>query len=256
MAFESGNMNYIFNVEYFKNIDILLINAEDKIKQRNQWIENFSFPQEDMFKSLRDLPLADGHQYCFFSLDTQYLGLLVGIGNSHDAKLEEAIKCGFNFDYVTGIPYIPGSSLKGMLRSFFPGDEKNTAISKEYDSYIRELLEKEDGFDVLKLKNNIFEGNDVFLGAFPDITKIKGGIMKMDYITPHEKFKEPNPISIVKVKPRVPFIFSFLLTDYILDGKIIINKQEKRELFKKLILDMGIGAKTNVGFGKFIKRLN
>lgn len=253
MAFESKNMNYVFNVEYFENIETLLNDAGNEIKKRNRCVENFSFPQEDMFESLGDLPLADGHEYCFFSLYTQYPGLLVGIGNSHDAKLEEAIKCGFNFDYVTGIPYIPGSSLKGMLRSFFPGDAKDPNISKEYDSYIRELLGEEGELDVLKLKNNIFEGNDIFLDAFPDMRRIREGIMKMDYITPHEKFKEPNPISIIKVKPKVPFIFSFLLTDYTIDEKTIINKQEKLTLFEKLILDMGIGAKTNVGFGKFAK---
>ena len=35
------------------------------------------------------------------------------------------------------------------------------------------------------------------------------------------------------------------------DGAIVFSAKEKLELFKRLILDMGIGAKTNVGFGKF-----
>lgn len=263
MKFESKNMNYIFNVEYFKDIENLLeeqkrIKQDDtedttvinEIRQRNKAIEKFVFPGNILLDANLN-NAVDGWRYQSFILYTEYPGLLVGAGYPHDAKLEEAIKCGFTFDYVTGIPYIPGSSLKGMLRSFFPGDQKE--VSEEYASYIRELLKK-DRFDVLGLKDNIFEGNDIFLGAFPDLRDKPRSIMKMDYITPHKEleFNEPNPISMIKIKPDVPIIFNFLLTDYTKDDEetIIISAEEKKELFKNIIIDMGIGAKTNVGFGR------
>ncbi|WP_419676164.1 type III-B CRISPR module RAMP protein Cmr6 [Aliarcobacter butzleri] len=66
-----------------------------------------------------------------------------------------------------------------------------------------------------------------------------------DYITNHYSneengmFKEPNPIKFLKILSRVTFKFQFKC-----DEKYL-------ELFKQIILDFGLGAKTNVGYGKF-----
>ena len=149
MKFESKNMNYIFNVEYFKDIENLLeeqkrIKQEDtedttvidEIRQRNKEIEKFVFPGNILLDANLN-NAVDGWHYQSFTLKTEYPGLLIGAGYPHDAKLDEAIKCGFTFDYVTGIPYIPGSSLKGMLRSFFPGNQKE--VSEEYALYTYSL---------------------------------------------------------------------------------------------------------------------
>ena len=78
--------------------------------------------------------------------------------------------------------------------------------------------------------------------------------MQMEFITPHTagKFKNPNPISQIKVRPNVKFEFCFVLTDYVPeDGSRPVTAKDKLALFKTLILDMGIGAKTHVGFGRF-----
>ena len=42
--------------------------------------------------------------------------------------------------------------------------------------------------------------------------------------------------------------FHFLIKD----GQIL-SAEEKVRLFKKLILEFGVGAKTNIGFGKFVE---
>lgn len=58
---------------------------------------------------------------------TTYPGLLIGTGYTHEIGVIGEFKIGFHFDYTTGIPIIPGSSIKGMLRSIFPqfeGEEK------------------------------------------------------------------------------------------------------------------------------------
>lgn len=261
MGFESKNMNYIFNVEYFNGIEDMLFKeetskeVEKKVKERNEQIESFSFAGCKVpFAELENSSCEKRFSYRSFQLYTQYPGLLIGIGYPHETKLNGAIKCGFSFDYVTGLPYISGSALKGMLRSFFYTDENNSEIAKEYESYIKELINKGDSFDIQQIKDQIFENNDVFLGAYPDIKKDSKGILKMEYITPHKEFMNPNPISMIKVKPNVLFLFGFLLTDYMVDGKVILSAEEKLNLFEKLIVNMGIGAKTNVGFGKFSKR--
>lgn len=261
MGFESKNMNYIFNIEYFKDMGSELLKdstsreVSEKIVKRNRDMENFSFAGNGMsVAALEGASYESRFSYYSFRLYTQYPGLLIGMGYPHETKLQEAVKCGFMFDYVTGLPYIPGSTLKGMLRSFFTVDAKECEIAHEYEMYIRGLLNREDCFSLQGLEDNIFENNYIFLGAYPDVEGYTKGILKMDYITPHNKFKDPNPIGLITVKPNVPFIFSFLLTDYVIDREIVVSAKDKLDLFKQMILDMGIGAKTKVGFSRFSKQ--
>jgi CRISPR-associated protein Cmr6 len=75
-----------------------------------------------------------------------------------------------------------------------------------------------------------------------------GKFLDSDFITPHkDEFKDPIPLQFLKVLPGVTFCFQFILRD----GKL--EKGKKLDLFKRILLDLGIGAKTNVGYGKFEK---
>lgn len=246
MEFRSKNMNYIFHVEYFQGVDLM---AEKKPKEtkkdgkkkpsvfqeRNEAIRRFRFNLSQPYAELRGVA-----GFCSFELYTGYPGLLIGTGNPHDVKQEEAIKLGFTFDYVTGLPCYPGSSLKGLLRSYFSEPD-----------LIRAYLGRGADLDVETLKREAFEGASVYLGAFP-VESDDGTLMEMEYITPHlSKFKNPNPLSFVKVKPNVGFEFCFILHDAPESG---VTAKELRDLFQKLVLEMGIGAKTNVGFGRMTER--
>jgi CRISPR-associated protein Cmr6 len=53
-------------------------------------------------------------------LKTTYPGLLAGTGYSHGIGVIGEYKIGFHLDHITGLPIIPGSSVKGLLRSAFP----------------------------------------------------------------------------------------------------------------------------------------
>lgn len=199
-----------------------------------------------------------------FNLKVKYPGLLVGIGNLHEARygsddLNNQIKMGFTFDYTTGAPIIPSSSVKGALRSAFA-----------HSDYIIQLLggitENADfkGLNVKSLENEIFGdenapdlrpvyGRDRFFDAFIlKYDKNKRSFLAPDTITPHRQNKvlelaEPVPIKFVKVPAGIVFTFSFELNDSsIYKG---ISSEVKRRLFKQIILDLGIGAKTNVGYG-------
>ncbi len=249
---KSKNMNYIFNVEYFDDIALKGEASEEskkRIEQRNQEIIKFSFRDVAPLKACKEIP-----GYEEFGLFTLYPGLLIGTGNPHGIAMAGAIKQGFSFDYVTGLPYVPGASLKGMLRSFFPGDIKDTEKNREYEAMIKGIVGK-DNVDVYALKKNMFENNDIFLGAFPIPCIGSEKLLEMEYITSHkEKFKNPNPVSLIKVRPGIKFSFSFVFTDYAENGKTIVSAKEKMQLCKELILLMGIGAKTNTGFGRFSEK--
>lgn len=173
--------------------------------------------------------------------------------------MENAIKCGFSFDYVTGLPYIPGSSIKGMLRSYFP--KEGSADEQEKQAYITEVLKNtgvtfETESDekvktvIANLKKNLFEGRDVFFDAFPVVgINQRKKLLAKEYITPHkEKFKNPKPINLIKIKPGIKICFMFSLNDFDFD-MYHITADQKEYVLKQIILDMGVGAKTNVGFG-------
>lgn len=276
------NMNYYFNVEYFKAADEKKIPAETCLKV----ITNFKFsgtPQLQNFQN--DL---GAEMLSAFSLYTAYPGLLEGIGNprglleSGDKESDSSqIKCGFTFDYTSGIPYIPGSALKGLLRSYFPGCGKEKDVEKEeyICAVVTDAFEKTEGLssedakkkaellDIEMFEKAVFgsasedsndekadsEGKqDVFLGAYPDISSGKS-LMSIDYITPHTQgpYKNPVPIELLKVRPNVRFDFCFILHDHRIH-EVVVKKEVLENVFRTIILDMGAGAKTNVGFGRFI----
>lgn len=188
---------------------------------------------------------------------TLYPGLIIGLGLSHGTPADGDLKCGFQFDYATGLPIIPGSSVKGVLRSVFPdpdgqADERN----KQKARYIARLLGielKEEHLlpAVQQLAKQIFVhddakrlGTDVFMDAILTGPS-RGEFLADDYLTPHDGYKDPVPIQFLKVLPGIEFTFFFKLTAF----KIGEKEVDKLDLFRRILEDVGIGAKTNVGYG-------
>lgn len=86
-----------------------------------------------------------------FQLKTSYPGLLIGVGYSHNSLSEGEFQNGFYFDYTTGLPMVPGSSVKGVLRDAFPNNE---------------ILEKTWFQDLIKNNKEDFEDYDKFQEKF------------------------------------------------------------------------------------------
>lgn len=234
----STNLSWFFNVEYYQEA---FGNGTVSANDNNQ-------------KLLKCKPTAIMHPALpgelSFDLQTRYPGLLAGMGYCHQGGIQGEVCAGISLDYVTGTPYLPGSSVKGVLRAAF-----------EHEEYIRELLQ-DDSADVSALKRKIFGhrheeetgsagcSTDVFLDAYP-VQYDKNGLLDLENITPHhmsEKWElsDPIPLTLLKIRPDVVFRFRFLLTD-----SMGLVAEEKLALFRKILLDLGIGAKTNVGFGRF-----
>ena len=179
-----------------------------------------------------------------FKATTTYPGLILGSGYLHELpSLEGQAILGFDFDYTTGLPIIRGSSIKGVLRSAF-----------KHTEYIQELL-RDTSIDIKALEieifgqdngsSNVYEGKDVFFDA--TIISSKENILEDDYLAPHgdNPLKNPIPLRFIKVAPNVTFRFDFELSDG------LISKSTKSKLFQDILKDFGLGAKTNVGYGKF-----
>lgn len=269
----SKNYGYLFGKDYYKGFDYDFKQNQRSQKAQESYLKSFFDPKNQPFFdpiSLSSFPNLDPRTQ--FELATRYPGLVLGTGYGHGVK--DAIgdfKIGFFFDYTTGMPVIPGSSIKGMLRSVFPNEigkhkHKNVTgeIKEEKRKYIRKLLGKDVSFDVDALELELFEGliNDEYLpmskhDTFLDAEIVKANSQKLifgdDYITPHvdkitrlpAPLKNPEPLRFLKILPNVTFRFSFEL-----ESGPLISASQKLTLFQQIIIDLGIGAKTNVGYGR------
>lgn len=242
-----NNLNLLFNKTYYSEIGEAGFN--DSLKETNGAIFATTFYADRDYKPI-PVELAPNK----FLMKTSYPGLLVGTGYAHGSGLEGAnddINSGFSLDYVTGQPYIPASSVKGLLRSAF-----------EHPDLIKELIKKPlEELDFKELENKIFgdektkeKGDDVFFDAVIR-SSCRGDkrILGSDYITPHkEETKNPIPILIMKLLPDVVIEFSFKLSDTDING-VTVSAQDKSELFCEIFEVLGAGAKTNVGYGVLSK---
>jgi CRISPR-associated protein Cmr6 len=93
---------------------------------------------------------------------------------------------------------------------------------------------------------------DVFFDAV--ITSPEKGFLANDSITPHTQgpYKDPVPITMLKIAPGCKLEFRFLLHDTDIQDKNgeIFTADRKRDIFKEILTTVGVGAKTNVGYGQ------
>lgn len=215
-------------------------------KEEKANIQNpaFCFYKDKVYgQGIEDFQLRNNYEKLFtihgtksFDLTTTYPGLLVGSGYAHP-KLKENdddFQLGFFFDHTTGLPIISGSSIKGVL--------KNVA---KHEDFMQDIYGQTIPLDIFE------DGETVFYDAFILSSSNKNNeIFGSDYITSHHSdepngvLKDPNPIKFLKILPNVTFRFQFQCDDKYLD------------IFKKIIIDLGLGAKTNVGYGKFTQKVD
>jgi len=147
---------------------------------------------------------------------------------------------GLEFDPYLNLPVIPGSSIKGAIRSAW------------------KALELGEGEEVI-FGGRESMGSCIFSDAFPIEPNPDGFILYPDVITPHyhndimdETRAEPRPVTYLTIAPGVKFGFVIAV-----DGAL------SSDLFRKLIsaltlaFKIGLGAKTSIGYGVFtITNLN
>lgn len=292
------NYGWKFYRDYFNDVDF---RVTDKKKQE----EKFK-PKNNAFEKARLIPLSsNSNNPQGFSLKLLYPGLLSGVGYTMGVGMVGEFKIGFYFDHTTGMPVIPGSSIKGVLRSVFPvwqGEGLNSKLKRSSKNdeqkarFVWNLISNIPNIDATKFSKKddktfltenekkiirqieleIFEGRniekelekplepaeeflgiynaDVFFDAFVekavegDDEPTKDHFFGTDSITPHgdNPLRNPNPLLFLKVLPGTTWRFCFDLKD-----GFYLNAKQKEELFKQIILTIGIGAKTNVGYGQF-----
>ena len=232
------NLHQAYYKDYFKNLEFgyLLGTGNEPITDIKR--HNATFTAPNLLHKIPKSPLVNQT----FELKIAYPGLVTGVGIKHEAKIEGEFKLGVHFDWTYGMPVVYGSSVKGVLRSYFKDFYDPKSGQPNAEDTFKDIFNGE--------KKSIYE-RDIFFDAVLVKTDKKGRILCSDSITPHgsNPLKNPIPITFLKIAPGCTLEFRFKLVDTKI-GEFILSKEDKIKLFHKILTAVGVGAKTNVGYGQ------
>ena len=142
----ASNLGWLFYKDYYRqepNVDFISTQGKesdttaDFFRKTNQRITAYQLNSESPL-----VAAFNNHFGTPLQLKTIYPGLITGSGLPHQTGSKGEFKLGFQFDYTTGLPYIPGSSIKGTLRSMFPFSLKDKGSTKRIlPEYRKERME-------------------------------------------------------------------------------------------------------------------
>jgi CRISPR-associated protein Cmr6 len=263
--FKEINFAYLFNlpsITISRNELKIRINEElDKFK----WDKDFINAIENRKKQIITQFQKGGYHLENFSLSISWR-LVIGLGASHPQETSMTLH------HIYGIPYIPGSAVKGVTRHWAIlkfAEEKSKMENIEFEKAIEKIsngLENGERFD-LKINDLEFnqlieifgtqkqEGKVIFFDAYP-VGEIK---LKIDIMNPHypkyyseghppADWQNPFPIKFLTIESTK---FEFYLASKSKDDrdKNLLNKAKK--LLSEALKTHGIGAKTALGYGIF-----
>jgi CRISPR-associated protein Cmr6 len=282
-----ANLSWLYYKGYHKGFNELWEKLDDPEPADKKEIEVFFTGKNKVFWNYT-LP-AEKNICGDVLFTTTYPGLLIGSGYTHEIGAIGESKIGFQLDHTTGLPIIPGSSVKGAIRAAFPQFEpdpkmpwltdntkKPTEISIEKAKYIARLLQwqlapAELYKAIHQLEMHIFEGLDIEKSKeagkavyqsiyhryiFYDALPKKGGkddkLFGPDSITPHTAgpLKNPTPLLFLKVLPKVTYAFRFGTREMLFKSQFSEEMHENISLFIAILANFGLGAKTNIGYGQ------
>lgn len=183
---------------------------------------------ESLGRVLR-LTVARGGVFGIFVTENRFV---TGLGRSHP------VENGFAWHSTLGVPYLPGSSIKGLVRAW-----------AEHDAEPRPARELVDAI----LGSAGAAGQVVFADAVPPApVKLEADVMTPHYAgwTPTEPPGDwcgPVPVPFLVTAPQTAFAFSLLPVR-------AAGADAAQEAFKWLraaLTHAGAGAKTAVGYGRF-----
>jgi len=167
---------------------------------------------------------------------------VTGLGRQHP------IENGFAWHHVLGVPYLPGSSVKGIVRAWTELELVDTA-DLEADRILG-MLKKD--------KGNV--GSVIFFDALP----ARPVMLEKDVMTPHYgpyyhngeapgDWHSPTPIPFLVVAEGQRFMFAVAPSSRGLADDCQKDCDTALEWLHAALEWLGAGAKTAVGYGRFTK---
>ena len=166
--------------------------------------------------------------------------LIVGLGSEHVQETNMTLH------HIYGIPYIPGSAVKGVVRHWWLQENEDFVDNKgKIDE--DKALKNPDFLSVFGSQEQ--RGKVRFLDAYPKDVNFATDIINPHYpdyysgSKPPTDHQNPKPINFLTVE-ETTFRFIFLAKDQKTLDKLKNRFQEALEM-------KGVGAKTSVGYGYF-----
>lgn len=196
------------------------------------------FLKEAVLRQVMLVSALGGEYRCF----TTSWRFVTGLGRYHP------VENGFAWHHTLGVPYLPGSSVKGIVRSWAENWAHVSACEVE------RIFGPEDG----KAEKHI--GSVIFFDALP----IRPVQLEADVMTPHYQdyyqqeqpqlapgdWYDPVPIPFLTVAPKQTFLFAVA-------PRRSTVAQDRDDFLKALewlteaLTTIGAGAKTAAGYGRF-----
>jgi len=224
--------------------------------------------------SRQEAVLKNVESSCSFTA-TLLSPLITGVGNAHPGEV------GMTFDRNTGLPYIPASSIKGVVRMAYCVELYEDVKNKgKKNDFITENVQRNDRNIGVCIKDNepglvhLFghpdpssedasRGQIVFLDAFPATVPNTGPNIRLDIMNPHYssyyggseapvETENPVPIKFLTVALGTAFVFRWFVRP--LRGALAVAEHELDLLeraWERALTQMGLGAKTAIGYGRF-----
>ncbi len=206
-----------------------------------------AFLKEAVLRQVRLVKDLGGEYRCFAT----GWRFVTGLGRSHP------VENGFAWHHILGTPYLPGSSVKGMVRSWA---ENWVQVSPDDVNRIFGPRETKGEKHVEK-----HIGNVIFFDALP-INPVQ---LEEEVMTPHYQeyyqqerpqvapgdWYDPVPIPFLAVAPRQTFLFA-------LAPRRSTAEQDRKdfllafEWLAEALSNVGAGAKTAAGYGRFAREEN
>jgi CRISPR-associated protein Cmr6 len=164
-----------------------------------------------------------------------------GLGMGH------VLETGFVWHKILGVPYLPGSSVKGLIRAW--ADPKKGWSNEDVWNEVKHLFGDSD---------ELGAGRLIVFDALPvEKPKLEVDIMNPHYapyyedktgVTPPADYHSPRPIFFLTVKEGVQFKFSLAPRP---GAGTPLDVACGFDLLKEALENIGAGAKTAVGYGYF-----
>lgn len=194
---------------------------------------------------------------------------VTGMGAAHP------LENGFTFDRAVGVPYLPGSSVKGITRAWaitqssaekplLPDEntQENEKRIKEAEKKINEILGSEESE---KMGTQAAVGSVIFLDAYP----VEWPTLEADVMTPHyaryyqkdcydqqkgtiyppSDDQQPRPIPFLTVGQGVTF--RFIILPRTAEAREKNDMQTAMQWLQEGLTNLGAGDKTAAGYGYF-----
>ena len=223
-----------------------------KSNEVNKMLKKKHLDQTELFKMF-----SEKYEQIIFSARL-ISPLITGIGETHPHEVSMV------FDHNMGIPYIPASGIKGIVRFAHTiglidkiPDGKLIQYDKEGRPCQPHFNDEDDWTDVPELfGTQARRGSVIFLDAYPEsVPQLHVDIMNPHYSEyygddtnriPPADYLNPVPIKFLTVAMGTVFIFRALVSK---ESPELLGKV--KEAFNKAITGEGVGAKTAVGYGLF-----